>query len=50
MSLAAFISDPYDYVKNLSAAVNGTKSATRNLLRGEDLNQKQTFLHKICLI
>ena len=49
--LAAFVSGQYIRLKNLSAAVNATKSATRILLRGRAVEPKVKFsLHKNCLI
>ena len=37
--LARFVSGPYNRLKNLTAAVNATRSATRILLRGGDLKK-----------
>ena len=42
--LARFVSGPYNRLKNLSAAVNATRSATRILLRGRGLEPKPNFV------
>ena len=41
--LACFASGPYDRLKNLSAAVNATRSAIRILPRGRGLEPKVNF-------
>ena len=42
--VARFVFAPYNRLKNLFAAVNATKSATRILLRGRGFEPKLNFL------
>ena len=50
-SLARCVIGAYNRLKNLSAAVNATRSATRILVKERGLESKVNFfLHRNCLI